>query len=157
MAGVGALAVLALVLLPNIALADDPDDEPEDQPYGDAWRLDEIYFVPPDPVPGRRVFIEGLAVTANHANVTLRAAHELHLRGRAYGGRSGKDPAHGVQHCHERRAVQELQHEPGRTRTPSFTFSWVDALGRSGAVSLKKQPDSLPAAVRRWGVVRPGK
>ena len=39
---------------------------------------------------GAAVFIEGLAVTANHANVTLRAAHELHLRGRAYGGRSGK-------------------------------------------------------------------
>ena len=36
---------------------------PRSQPYGDAWRLDEIYFVPPDPVPGRRVFIEGLSAS----------------------------------------------------------------------------------------------
>jgi len=146
-AGVGALAVLALVLLPNVALADDPEDEPADQPYGDAWRLDEIYFVPPDPVPGRRVFIEGISVTANHANVTLRAAHELHLRGRAYGGRSGRTLRMGFNtpmSAGQSKSYSLSLDGP----SPSFTFSWVDALGRSGAVSLKSDqiPYPLPKA-----------
>ena len=146
-AGVGALAVLALVLLPNVALADDPDDDPEDQPYGDAWRLDEIYFVPPNPVPGRRIFIEGLAVSGNHANVTLRAAHELHLRGRAYGGRSGRTLRMGFNTPMS--AGQSKSHNLSLDGpSPSFTFSWVDALGRSGAVSLKSGqiPWPLPQA-----------
>ncbi len=142
-AGVGALAALALVLLPNIALADDP----EDQPYGDAWRLEEIYFVPPEPVPGRRIFIEGLAVTAHHANVTLRAAHELHLRGRAYGGRSGRTLRMGFNTpvtAGQSKSYNMSLDGP----SPSFTFSWVDALGRSGAVSLKSNqiPFPLPRA-----------
>ena len=146
-AGVGALAVLALVLLPNIALADDPDDQQEDQPYGDAWRLDEIYFVPPEPVPGRRVFIEGLSVSGNHANVTLRAAHELHLRGRAYGGRSGRTLRMGfntAMNAGQSKSYNMSLDGP----SPSFTFSWVDALGRSGAVSLKGDqiPFPLPSA-----------
>ena len=146
-AGVGALAVLALVLLPNIALADDPDDESDDQPYGDAWRLDEIYFVPPEPVPGRRVFIEGLSVSGNHANVTLRAAHELHLRGRAYGGRSGRTLRMGFNtpmSAGQSKSYSMSLDGP----SPSFTFSWVDALGRSGAVSLKSSqiPFPLPRA-----------
>ena len=150
-AGVGALAVLALVLLPNIALADDPDDDPddeaEDQPYGDAWRLDEVYFVPPDPVPGRRVFIEGLSVSGNHANVTLRAAHELHVRGRAYGGRSGRTLRMGFNTAMS--AGQSKSYNLSLDGpSPSFTFSWVDALGRSGAASLKSNqiPFPLPRA-----------
>ena len=150
-AGVGALAVLALVLLPNIALADDPEDEPqeetEDQPYGDAWRLDEIYFIPPDPVPGRRIFIEGLSVSGSHANVTLRAAHELQLRGRAYGGRSGRTLRMGFNT--PMTAGQSKSYNMSLDGpSPSFTFSWVDALGRSGAVSLKSNqiPFPLPSA-----------
>ena len=150
-AGVGSLAVLALTLLPNIALADDPEDDPddeaEDRPYGDAWRLDEIYFVPPDPVPGRRIFIEGLSVSGNHANVTLRAAHELHLRGRAYGGRSGRTLRMGFNTAMS--AGQSKSYNLNLDGpSPSFTFSWVDALGRSGAASLKSNqiPFPLPKA-----------
>ncbi|MYC38052.1 MAG: hypothetical protein F4X66_14225 [Chloroflexi bacterium] len=146
-AGVGALAVLVLVLLPNIALADDPEDEPEVQPYGDAWRLDEIYFVPPDPVPGRRIFIEGISVSGSHANVTLRAAHELTLRGRAYGGRSGRTLRMGFNTAMS--AGQSKSYNLSLDGpSPSFTFSWVDALGRSGAVSLKSNqiPFPLPRA-----------
>ena len=144
---VGALAVLALVLLPSSALADDPDDEQEEKPYGDAWRLDEIYFVPPEPVQGRRVFIEGLSVSGSHANVTLRAAHELHLRGRAYGGRSGRTLRMGFNTAMS--AGQSKSYNLSLDGpSPSFTFSWVDALGRSGAVSLKSSqiPFPLPKA-----------
>ena len=142
----GALAALALVLLPNIALADDPEGE-EEKPYGDAWRLDEIYFVPPEAVPGRRVFIEGLSVSGNHANVTLRAAHELKLRGRAYGGRSGRTLRMGFNTAMS--AGQSKSYNLSLDGpSPSFTFSWVDALGRSGAASLKSDqiPFPLPQA-----------
>ena len=131
-----------------LALADDPDDDDRKRkPYGDAWRLDEIYFVPPDPVPGRRIFIERLSVSGNHANVTLRAAHELHLRGRAYGGRSGRTLRMGFNtpmSAGQSKSYNLSLDGP----SPSFTFSWVDALGRSGAVSLKSNqiPYPLPSA-----------
>ena len=138
---VAALGLLALVLLPATALADDPDDEDP------GWRLDEIYFVPPDPVPGRRIFIERLAVSGDTANVTLRAAHDLHLKGRVYGGRKGRTLKMGVNsefRAGEARSYNLTLNGP----SPSFTFSWRDALGRSGAVSLKSDqiPYPLPSA-----------
>ena len=78
-----ALGLLAVVSVANSAvLADDPEDP--------GWRLDEIYFVPPDPVPGRRIYVERLAVSGDTAAVTLRAAHDLELRVRVYGGRTGR-------------------------------------------------------------------
>ena len=87
-----ALGLLAVVLLPGSALADDP----EDNPYGEAWRLGEIYFEPPDPAPGRRIYVERLAVSGDTAAVTLRAAHDLDLKGRVYGGRTGRTLKMGV-------------------------------------------------------------
>ena len=137
---VAALGLLAAALLPGSVLADDP-------PYGDAWRLDEIYFQPPDPVPGRRVYIERLAVSGDTASVTLRAAHDLDLKGRVYGGRTGRTLKMGVNSTFTK----------GQARTynltlngpsPSFTFSWHDTLDRSGAVSLKSRqiPYPLPQA-----------
>ena len=138
---VAALGLLVVILLPGAALADDPDDEDP------GWRLDEIYFVPPDPVPGRRIFIERLAVSGDTANVTLRAAHDLQLRARVYGGRNGKTLRMGVNpsfRAGESRSYNLSLDGP----SPSFTFSWVDALGRSGAVSLKSHqiPYPLPQA-----------
>ena len=138
-AAIGVLAVV--VLLPNTAMADDPDDEDP------GWRLDEIYFVPPEPVPGRRIFIEGISVTGNHANVTLRAAHDLDLRVRAYGGSTGRTLRMGANSSFlagESRSYSLSLDGP----SPSFTFSWVDALGRAGAVSLRSDqiPFPLPQA-----------
>ena len=138
---VAAVGVLAVVLLPGAVLAEDPDDEDP------GWRLDEIYFVPPDPVPGRRIFIEGISVAGNHANVTLRAAHDLDLKVRVYGGRQGKTLRMGANT--PMRAGQAKSYNLSLDGpTPSFTFSWVDALGRSGAVSLKSDqiPYPLPKA-----------
>ena len=138
---VAGLLALAVLGAPGAVLADGPDDETP------GWRLDEIYFAPPDPVPGRRIFVERLSVSGNHANVTLRAAHDLDLRVRAYGGRTGSTLRMG--------ANSKLS--AGRAKSyslsldgpnPSFTFSWVDALGRAGAVSLKSDriPYPLPSA-----------
>ena len=128
---VAGLLALTLVVLPGTALADDPDDEDP------GWRLDEIYFEPPEPVPGRRIFIEGLAVSGNTAAVTLRAAHDLDLKVRVFGGRTGKTlkmGANAVVHSGERKTYNLSLNGP----KPSFTFSWTDSLGFSGAVSLKR-------------------
>ena len=139
-AGLLALTVLAV---PATALADDPDEKP----YGDAWRLDEIYFVPPEPVPGRRIFVERLAVTGDTAAVTLRAAHDLELRVRVYGGRTGRTLKMGAKstfRAGEAKSYNLTLNGP----SPSFTFSWRDDLGRPGAVSLKSHqiPYPLPQA-----------
>ena len=137
---VAALGLLAVVLLPSAALADDPDEDP-------GWRLDEIYFVPPEPVPGRRIFIEGISVSGDTAAVTLRAAHDLDLKVRVYGGSSGRTLKMGVNTsltAGQAKSYNLTLDGP----SPSFTFSWVDALGRSGAVSLKSHqiPYPLPSA-----------
>ena len=144
---VAALGLLAVVLLPGAVLADDPDDESDDEPYADSWRLDEIYFVPPDPVPGRRIFFERLAVSGDTAAVTLRAAHDLDLRVRVFGGRSGRTLKMGANTsltAGQSKSYNLTLDGP----SPSFTFSWVDSLGRSGAVSLKSRqiPYPLPQA-----------
>ena len=131
-AGVLAVAVAAI---PATALADDPEDP--------GWRLDEIYFVPPEPVPGRRIYVERLAVSGDTAGVTLRAAHDLDLKVRVYGGRTGKTLRMGANTsltAGQSRSYNLSLDGP----SPSFTFSWVDALGRSGAVSLKSHQIPYP-------------
>ena len=146
---VAALGLLAVVLLPGAVLADDPDDEDP------GWRLEEIYFVPPDPVPGRRIFIERLAVSGDTAAVTLRAAHDLDLKVRVFGGRQGRTLKMGANTsltAGQARSYNLTLNGP----SPSFTFSWVDApvsstgqaLGGSGAVTLKSGqiPYPLPSA-----------
>ena len=136
---VAALGLLAVVVLPSAVLADDPEDP--------GWRLDEIYFVPPDPVPGRRIYVERLAVSGDSAAVTLRAAHDLDLKVRVFGGRLGKTLKMGANTsltAGQSRSYNLTLNGP----SPSFTFSWVDALSRSGAVSLKSRqiPYPLPQA-----------
>ena len=138
---VAGLVSLTVLALPTITLADGPEDE------APGWRLDEIYFVPPEPVPGRRIFIEHLSVSGNHANVTLRAAHDLDLRVRAYGGRSGRTLRMGAD-SRLGAGQAESYNLSLDGPSPSFTFSWVDALGRAGAVSLQSGqiPYPLPRA-----------
>ena len=145
------LLVLTLVAIPGTTMADDPDDPP----YGDAWRLDEIYFEPPEPVPGRRIYVEKLAVTGRNARVSLRAAHDLDLKVRVFGGRKGrtlKMGANSTFHAGESRTYRLTLNGP----RPSFTFSWTDALDFAGAVSLEERAASPPAAQVRRGTVRPG-
>ena len=132
---VAAVLAVAVAVIPATALADDPDDEDP------GWRLDEIYFVPPDPVPGRRVYVERLAVSGDTAAVTLRAAHDLDLKVRVFGGRTDKTLRMGANTtltAGQAKSYNLTLDGP----SPSFTFSWVDSLGRSGAVTLKS--DQLP-------------
>ena len=127
-----ALAVLmaAVTAVPQSALAD--GHEP--------WR-DEIDFEVTEPVEGRRIFVEALSVSGDRAAVTLRAATDIDIRVRAFGGQEGASLrfwgsaslAEG-----ERIDYSLPLHGPG----PSFTVSWEDALGQAGALTLEH--DQIP-------------
>ena len=101
----------------------------------DDWR-DEIDFELIDPVPGRRLFVEGLTVTGDTAAVTLRAATDLRISVHAYGGRLGIQLLSWAtaQLMEGESIAYEL---PLEGSSPSFTFSWEDSLGQAGAFSLR--------------------
>ena len=133
-----ALAVLmaAVTAVPQSALAD--DHEP--------WR-DEIDFELTEPVEGRRIFVEALSVSGDRAAVTLRAATDIDIRVRAFGGQEGASLrfwgsatlAEG-----ERIGYSLPLHGPA----PSFTVSWEDTLGQAGALTVEHEqiPYPLPKA-----------
>ena len=131
-----ALAALAVVtlILPQSALADGH------------WQ-DEIEFQPTEPVPGRRIFIEGLQVSGDRAKVTLRAATDLDLRVRAYGGREGRSLRFWGSASMEE-GERTVYSVPLSGESPSLTFSWEDELGQAGAVTFKDEqiPYPLPSA-----------
>ncbi len=136
-------AALALVVLTALPLAAAFADSPADE----GWTSEEIEFQPPPPVPGRRLFVEELTVAGERAEVVLRAATEVDLRVRAYGGPEGRSL----------RAYATASLDAGERSThdlpldgpsPSLVFSWEDELGQAGAVSLdgERLPWPLPAA-----------
>ena len=132
-----ALAVLAmaLVTVPQVALAD--DHEP--------WR-DEIDFELTEPVEGRRIFVERLTVSGDRAAVTFRAATALDIRVRAYGGPEGtwlRFWGSATLTEGERIDYSLPLHGPA----PSFTVSWEDTLGQAGALTVEHDriPYPLPA------------
>ncbi len=133
-------AVVALVALSTLPLAAALAQEPGDE----GWTSEEIEFQPP---PGRRLFLEGLTVSGERAEVVLRAATDLQLTVRAYGGPQGRSTrfyavaslAPGA------RAGYDL---PLHGPSPSLVFSWRDGLGQAGALSLdgERLPHPLPTA-----------
>ena len=124
------LLTMATITVPQTALAD--GHEP--------WR-EEIDFEITEPVEGRRIFVEGLSVSGDRAAVTLRAATDLDIRVRAFGGSQGTalrfwgsaSLAKG-----ERIDYSLPVHGP----MPSFTVSWEDTLGQAGAVTIEH--DRIP-------------
>ena len=132
-----ALVVLmaAVVAVPQSALAD--DHEP--------WQ-DEIDFEVTEPVEGRRIFVEALTVSGDRAAVTLRAATDLDIRVRAFGGPEGAwlrfwgsaTLAQG-----ERIDYSLPLHGPA----PSFTVSWEDSLGQAGALTFEEAQLPYPLPV----------
>ena len=133
-----AVAVLAAAVatVPQAALAD--DHEP--------WR-DEIDFEVEEPVEGRRIFVEGLSVTGDRAAVTLRAATELDIRVRAFGGPEGTLAAFLGLGDPWPRGSASTTRSPSTAPKPSFTVSWEDTLGQAGALTFEHEqiPYPLPA------------
>ena len=120
-----ALALL-VVAVHGTAIAD--GHEPEG-----GWTSPEIEFQPPEPVPGRRIFVERLHVSGDSAAVTLRAATGLALR---FWGSARLAQGERIDYS-----------LPLIGPAPSFTFSWEDDFGQAGAVTVKGDqiPYPLPA------------
>ena len=132
-----ALAVLALALVtvPQVALAD--DHEP--------WR-DEIDFEVEEPVEGRRIFVERLTVSGDRAAVTFRAATALDIRVRAFGGPRGTWLRFwGSASLAEGESIDYSL--PLHGPAPSFTVSWEDTLGQAGALTVKEAQLPFPLPV----------
>ncbi len=137
--GAVALAVLA-VGVPQAAVADghDPDEDPT---------YPEIEYEIPETAEGRRIFVERLVVSGDRAAVTLRAATGLDLRVRAYGGPEGNWLRFwGMAKLTEGERIDYTLPLDGPI--PSFTFSWVDELEQTGALTFKEAqlPFPLPEA-----------
>ena len=138
--GAAALAVVASVVVcsPPLAVADEGDEE--------TWTSDEIEFDPPPLIPGRRLFIERLTVTASAATVVLKAAANLEVEVRAFGGADGREPKFHRENTLGRggRLSYLL---PLDGPVPSFTFAWRDEHAQAGAISLAgdQLPYPLPA------------
>ena len=136
--GASVLALL-VVAVHGTAIADGHDPE-------GGWTSPEIEFQPPEPVPGRRIFVERLHVSGDSAAVTLRAATGLDLRVRAFGGQTGLALRFwGSTRLAEGEPIDYSL--PLNGPAPSFTFSWEDELGQAGAVTVKGDqiPYPLPA------------
>ncbi len=124
----------AVVTIPQSALAD--GHEP--------WR-DEIDFELTEPVEGRRIFVEGLTVSDDRAAVTLRAATDLDIRVRAFGGSQGTALRFwGSASMVEGESIDYSL--PLNGPMPSITVSWEDTLGQAGALTWEHDhiPHPLP-------------
>ena len=130
-----ALTVLAGVALcaPPAALADEGEQE--------SWSSDEIEFEPPPLIPGRRLFIERLTVTRTAATVVLKAASNLDVEVRAFGGADGRESKFQRENTLGQ-AGRSSYLLPLDGPVPSFTFAWRDEFGQAGALSLSG--DQLP-------------
>ena len=142
-----ALAVLAATGEPTPFPTPTPTVEPTPGPgtpypqtSPERWR-NEIDFDVPEPVRGRRLFIERLAVFEDKATVTLRAATQVELNVQAFGGPGGRE-LHFYSGARVRAGETIFYTLPLSGDAPSFTFAWVDALGQAGGISLKG--DQLP-------------
>ena len=121
---VAAVALAAVATVPQSALAD--GHEP--------WR-DEIDFKVTEPVEGRRIFVEALTVSGDRAAVILRAATDLNIRVRAFGGSQGTSLRFwGSSNLTEGEAIDYSL--PLSGPMPSFTVSWEDTLGQAGALTV---------------------
>ena len=152
---VALLAAAALLMATAVAASGEPTPTPVPTPgpgtpypqtSPERWR-NEIDFHPAAPVPGRRLFIEKLAVFEDKATVTLRAATEVDLNVQAFGGPGGRE-LHLYGSARVKAGETIFYTLPLSGDAPSFTFAWVDALGQAGAVSLRGEqlPYPLPVA-----------
>ena len=141
-----ALLVAMAATVPHGVLAQSPDDE--------RWR-DEIDFELTEPVEGRRILVEGLTVSGDRAAVTLRAAADVDIRVRAFGGSEG----HSLRFWGSARLTQgeTVDYDlPLRGPVPSFTVSWEDDLKQAGAHTVEHDaiPYPLPEAEGELCIVR---
>ncbi|MCY3505365.1 MAG: hypothetical protein OXH41_04300 [Chloroflexi bacterium] len=109
----------------------------------DQWFEEEV--LTPESVPGQRLFVERLTVYGERAGFALRAATDLDVQVRAYGGDDGQTLVYQAKESlvtGERRGWDV----PLDGDFPSVTVSWQDGFGEAGAFSLEgaQLPYPLP-------------
>ena len=140
------LTTVALLVLAVLVAVGPLPVRANEETAGEGWVSPEIEFQPPAPVPGRRLFVEELQVAGDRAAVTLRAATDLDLRVRAYGGAQGRTLL--FTGTASLRAGERSAYDlPLAGDRPSFTFAWTDTRGQAGALTLRERqlPYPLPA------------
>ena len=128
-----AVALVAMAAtVPQAVLAQNPDEE--------RWR-DEIDFEVTEPVEGRRIFVEALTVSGDRAAVILRAATDVDIRVRAFGGSEGRSLRFwGSATLAQGESIDYSL--PLNGPVPSITVSWEDGLGQAGALNVEH--DRIP-------------
>ena len=137
-----ALAATAVMTTnPQEAAADEP-------PPNEDWEwLDGIEFQPPEPIPGRRLFVHGITASNRRAQVELRAATDIDLHIRASGGPHGSRSLFSTSAALQQgeRVEYDLPLDGPR---PSLEFSWQDSRTQAGTLALDddRLPHPLPSA-----------
>ena len=132
---VGVMVLLAVaIVIPQAVAAQGEDD-------GGGYGFSEVDLELPPPVLGRRLYVEEITVTRERMNATVRAATDINLRARAYGGDSGNVLRFAGLASLDEGEMTSFD-MPLDGDKPSYTFSWVDSLGQAGAFSLTA--DHLP-------------
>lgn len=137
--GAAMVALCLVAALPQVAFAQGDRDER-------GSRISEVGIELPPPVLGRRVFVESITVSDDRARVSVRAAADVSLSTRAYGG-DDDETLRFVDRVSLQQGEAETFDVPLNGERPSVTLSWVDSLGQAGGVSLSGEqiPHPLPS------------
>ena len=136
LAGVAALSAAALVAMSLTSPPPASGQEPEFEDIG-LWDLEsEIDYEPATRSPGAGS-TTSTAVEGDRAHVTLRAATDLEIRVRAFGGLWGRELRYWSAAALDERGTVSYS-LPMAGDEPSLTLSWKDGIGQGGAVTIEE-------------------
>ena len=139
-------AVLTVASLALLVLAAHQSALADEGLIEEGWTIEEIEFELPEPVPGRRLYMERLEVSGDRARVSLRAATDLEVLALVFGGEESR-PLRMWWPATLGGGESNDYDLPLSGESPSLDFSWEDSLGQAGAISLegRQLPYPLPS------------
>ena len=138
-------AVLAVAALASLILAGDRAAVADEGLIEEGWNIEEIEYEIPEPVPGRRLYMERLEVSGDRARVSLRAATGVETVTLAFGGEQSR-PLRMWWPATLGQGESNDYDLPLSGESPSLDFSWEDSVGQAGAFGLEGEqlPYPLP-------------
>lgn len=135
------LAATALAAM-TVMTANPQRTDADEPPPNENWEwLDGIEFQPQEPIPGRRLFIDGIAASNGRTTVGLRAATDIDLHVHASGGPQGSRSLFSASAALQQ--GERVQYDlPLDGPRPSLEFSWQDSRAQAGTLAL--DDDRLP-------------
>ena len=135
-----AFLTAALALLPNLAAADGPLG-------GEGWGMGEIQYIAPDPIPGRRMFLERLSITSDKVELQVRAATDLKVMIQVFGGADGRELIESSDFLTFTQGQPVATQLPLDGPSPSLRIHWKDKRTQQGSFNLAKSriPHPLPS------------